>query len=254
MPKASESGSRALQLLTYNIQVGIGSSRMHHMLSHGWRYVMPHGQSLSNLQRIAEIISGHDIVGLNEADAGSFRTRYINQADFLAKTAGYPFWEQMVTRDLGHVAQHTNSVLCRSAPEHVERHRLPSLMDGRGVLEMRCHFEGRPLMVLVAHLGLGRAGRMAQMRYLAELVRSAPNVVLMGDLNCSARSPEISWLLKNTQLHAPSRPLATFPSWRPMLDLDHILISDKLAFQSLGTIPEPLSDHLTLQAKVRWRD
>lgn len=254
MAKAAESGNNALKLLTYNIQVGIGSSRFHHMLSHGWRYVMPHGQSLNNLQRIAEIISGQDIVGLNEADAGSFRTRYLNQADFLAKKAGYPFWEQMITRDLGHVAQHTNSVLCRSAPARVERHRLPSLMDGRGVLEVHCEYAGRPLMVLIAHLGLGRAGRMAQMRYLAELVRSAPNVVLMGDLNCSVRSPEVCWLLKNTPLHAPPRALPTFPSWRPVLDLDHILISDTLAFQNLATVPEPLSDHLTLQAAVHWRD
>ena len=164
MAKAAESGNNALKLLTYNIQVGIGSSRFHHMLSHGWRYVMPHGQSLNNLQRIAEIISGQDIVGLNEADAGSFRTRYLNQADFLAKKAGYPFWEQMITRDLGHVAQHTNSVLCRSAPARVERHRLPSLMDGRGVLEVHCEYAGRPLMVLIAHLGLGRAGRRDRVR------------------------------------------------------------------------------------------
>jgi len=52
----------------------------------------------------------------------------------------------------------------------------------------------------------------------------------------------------------PPRALPTFPSWRPVLDLDHILISDTLAFQNLATVPEPLSDHLTLQAAVHWRD
>ncbi|MFB6358593.1 MAG: hypothetical protein ABEJ96_06240 [Thiohalorhabdaceae bacterium] len=79
----------ALRLLTYNIQVAIGSRRYRHYVSHGWKYVMPHGQSLHNLDRIAELIRDFDIVGLQEADGGSFRTAFVDQARYLASSAGY---------------------------------------------------------------------------------------------------------------------------------------------------------------------
>ncbi|MHB8316123.1 MAG: endonuclease/exonuclease/phosphatase family protein, partial [Acidithiobacillus ferrivorans] len=86
---------------SFNIQVGIGSYRARHMLLHGWKYVMPHGQSLRNLERIALILEETDIAGLNEVDAGSFRSQYINQAGFLADRAHFPYWAQQRTRDFG---------------------------------------------------------------------------------------------------------------------------------------------------------
>lgn len=241
-----------LRLLSYNIQVAIGSHRFHHMLSHSLRYLMPHGQSFQNLDRIAETIVGYDIVALNEADAGSMRTRFVNQAEYLAQQAGYGHWGQMITRDLGRLAQHTNSVVSRHDHVHLTHHRLPSLQEGRGVLEVHYHLGGRDVVVLITHLGLSRRARLVQMHFICELVNQYPHVILMGDMNCLRKSSEMSHLLAHTTLQLPEHCPATFPSWNPARAIDHILISDTMRFDHVAAINQPLSDHLALSATVSW--
>lgn len=242
------------KVVSYNMQVAIGSHRLHHMLSHGLRYLLPHGQSLLNLQRIGELVSDVDIVGLNEADAGSLRTGYLNQAVYIAELNGYASCEQMITRDLGRVAQHSNSLLSRYMVSRVLRHRLPKPNDGRGVLEVHYAIDGRPLVVLVTHLSLTQRVRALQLAYLAEVVGHFESVILMGDMNCSLQSVEMQQLLAVTSLHASPRHLATFPSWRPRRAIDHILLSDNLSFVNYSVKNDRLSDHLAVCAEVAWRD
>ncbi len=242
-----------ITVVSFNIQVGIGSHRARHMLLHGWRYVMPHGQSLKNLERIAAMLRGADIAGLNEADAGSFRSQYVNQAGFLAEKAGFPYWEQQRTRDFGDLAQHSNSMLSRWAIRSVDRHFLPSFMKGRGILETRHELYGHPLTVCITHLGLSRHARFTQMRDLAKRLQGRRGVILMGDFNCTVRSPEMRLLLCESGLQAPPWSPPTFPSWAPRLAFDHILCSPDLEFVSMESIPEPLSDHLAVRARLRFR-
>jgi endonuclease/exonuclease/phosphatase family metal-dependent hydrolase len=80
---AGERGTR-IRLLSYNIQVGMASTRPHHYLTESWKHVLPHAKSYDNLTRIAHAISGFDIVALQEVDAGSLRTSFINQIEYLA--------------------------------------------------------------------------------------------------------------------------------------------------------------------------
>jgi endonuclease/exonuclease/phosphatase family metal-dependent hydrolase len=243
----------ALRLITYNIQVAIGSRRYRHYVSHGWKYVMPHGQSLHNLDRIAGIIQDFDVVGLQEADGGSFRTAFVDQARYLAASAGFRFCESMITRDFGRFAQHTNSLLSRLPVQGIHEHRLPGAMDGRGVLEARFNLDGRPLTVFVTHLALRQRTRMRQVAYLAQLVRAAGPSVVMGDFNAKPRSRELTYLCEHAGLHLSTRPAhATLPSWRPRAAVDHILATPEITLESYGPIPELLSDHLPVQATARW--
>ena len=237
---------------SFNIQVGIGSHRARHMFLHGWKYVMPHGQSLRNLERIAAVLEGTDIAGLNEVDAGSFRSQYVNQAGFLADRAHFPYWAQQRTRDFGDFAQHSNGILSRWPIEETIAHSLPSFMKGRGMLENRINAGGRSLTVIITHLGLSRHARLGQIRDLAQRLRGRPNLILMGDLNCTARSPEMRILLNESGLQAPPWSPPTFPSWSPRFSFDHILCSPDLEFTMIETVTEPLSDHLALKAKLRW--
>lgn len=239
-------------VMSFNIQVGIGSHRARHMLLHGWKYVMPHGQSLRNLERIAEILSEADVVGLNEVDAGSFRSQYVNQAGFLAERAHFPYWAQQRTRDFGELAQHSNSILSRWPIARSEPHTLPSFMKGRGMLETSTEINGRPLTVVITHLGLSRHARFSQIRDLAQRLRQRRHLILMGDLNCTARSPEIRLLLAESGLQAPPWNPPTFPSWSPRFSFDHIFCSPDLEFTEIESIGEPLSDHLALKARLRW--
>jgi len=241
-----------IRLISYNMQVAIGSHRRRHLLSHGLRYLLPHANAQANLNRIAELVSDVDFVALNEADAGSFRTRNINQALYIAKQQGYPGCEQMITRDLGRLAQHSNSLLSHNLAVKVVRHRLPKPNDGRGLLESHFIVNGRELVILVTHLSLSRAVREVQLAYVATVVTQYSHVIVMGDLNCTFDSPELRNFMANSGLKAFEHGVATFPSWRPRRAIDHILISDGLAFQRYSAIPEPLSDHLALLAEVIW--
>src|SRR3970040_2467574 len=70
---AAGSGERRLRLLTYNIQTGIATSRYRHYLTHSWKHVLPCAGRRDNLDRIASLVRHYDIVGLQEAEAGSRR-------------------------------------------------------------------------------------------------------------------------------------------------------------------------------------
>ncbi|MFA9460502.1 endonuclease/exonuclease/phosphatase family protein [Thiohalorhabdus sp. Cl-TMA] len=244
----------ALRLLTYNIQVAIGSRRYRHYVSHGWKYVMPHGQSLHNLDRIAEVLAPFDIVGLQEADGGSFRTAFVDQARYLAASAGFNSCQSMITRDFGRFAQHTNSLLSRIPVQAVHEHRLPGAMDGRGVLETRFNLDGRPLSVFITHLALRQRTRMRQVAYLAKLVNAVGPSVVMGDFNAKPRSKELKLLCERAGLRLSTRPVhGTLPSWRPRVAVDHILASPEIVLEEYGPLPELLSDHLPVQAVARWK-
>jgi endonuclease/exonuclease/phosphatase family metal-dependent hydrolase len=243
-----------LRVLTYNIQVAIGSRRFRHYVSHGWKYVMPHGQTRPNLERIAGVIADYDVVGLQEADGGSIRTGFVDQARYLADRMAFDECRSLITRDLGRFAQHTNSLLARLPLSAVTEHRLPGAMDGRGALEARLELDGLPLTVVVTHLALGRRTRLHQSAKLAEIIKDAGPCLLMGDFNCKPHSPELTLLRDEADLHLPvTYAHATLPSWRPRAAVDHILTTPDLTVDSYGPLVDQVfSDHLPVAAEVRW--
>jgi len=81
---------QTLRLLSYNVQVGISTRRPHQYVTSSWKHLIPHNQRLQNLEKVAELIQSYDIIGLQEVDAGSIRSNYINLVEFLAYQAGFP--------------------------------------------------------------------------------------------------------------------------------------------------------------------
>jgi len=242
-----------MRILTYNIQVAIGSCRYRHYLLHGWKHVMPHGQTLPNLDRIAEVIAPYDIVAIQEADGGSLRTRFVNETCYLADEAGFGSWKSVVTRDHGIFAQHTNSLLSRPTPLRVESHRLPGAMEGRGVLEADFDIDGRVVTVFCTHLALKCRTRLRQIHALIQRINQRESAILLGDFNCQPGSPAIRALLTETRLRPGRWQPASYPSWRPRRVIDHILATDDLALDNLQATPALLSDHLPVSAQVRLR-
>ncbi|HET19083.1 MAG TPA: EEP domain-containing protein, partial [Chromatiales bacterium] len=187
-----------LRLLSYNIQVGISSRAFREYFTAGWKHVLPTPERMRNLDRIAEVLCGYDIVGLQELDAGSLRSHFLNQAEYLAMRAAMPFWKHQTNRDLGHLAKHSLGMIARLTPYAVEHRALPGFLPGRGV--MLAHF-GEPrarLTVAVMHLALGRSARMRQMDFVAGLLIDEPNAILMGDFNCLPHAPEMRLLQDRT--------------------------------------------------------
>lgn len=239
-----------LSLLSFNMQVGIGTKRYREYFTRGWRHVLPSQQVHDNLARIGELLVGHDIVGLQEIDAGSRRSRYINQIEHLAERAGYKFWYVQVNRNLGRVAQHGLGLISRYRPFDVSEHKLPGRLPGRGALIARFGTPESQLTVVVTHLALGAGSRAQQLAAICELVADDDNVVLMGDTNCTAQALIADPALAASGLRVYDRVLATFPSWRPRRGIDHIMTSPALSVRDASVIDVELSDHRPVHMRV----
>jgi len=238
-----------LKLLSFNIQAGIGTSKFSDYITGSWKHLVAHPRSLSNIQNIAEVLRGYDMVALQEVDGGSLRSKFLNQLVHLASLADFPFWHQQLNRNLGRLGQFSNGLLSRVVPYHVEDHRLPGL-PGRGAFIVKYGHPELPLVVVGVHLALGGKHRNAQLAYLSNLLREYRYVVIMGDFNC----------LPDQLLNSPLAELdmklmdgehRTYPSWAPEKHLDHILVSSGLqAVQTEVLDSCLLSDHLPVSTEI----
>jgi endonuclease/exonuclease/phosphatase family metal-dependent hydrolase len=238
-----------LRVLSYNIQVGVDISRYRHYVTHSWKHVFPYKDRLENLDRIASLIRTYNLVGLQEVDRGSLRSGFIDQTEYLAHKGRFTYWYSQATRSLGKIAQHSNGFLSHIPPDEVTEHRLPGLR-GRGALMAQFGRGYERLTLFTLHLALGRRARMRQLYFLAELVSEHPHVILLGDLNCQSSSPEMRWFMRRTGLQGSLQGLPTFPSWRPLWHLDHILVSPSLQVEHVHVLNYPFSDHLPIAMEV----
>ena len=249
---AGDAGGEQLCVLSYNIQLGIAYTRYHHYLTRSWRHVLPFTGRQSNLDSIANFVGGFDIVALQEADAGSMRSDYVNQVEYLARRARFANWYAQTNRDLGQLAKHSLGLLTRPSPREVIGYRLPGRIPGRGVMLARYACQQKhSLLVGVVHLSLGQRARQRQLAYLARQVARHEHVILMGDFNCRVDSAEFRKLLNDTHLCSPERELNTFPSWLPKRGLDHILVTPELIVERAHVYDLAYSDHLPIALDIR---
>jgi len=240
----------SLRVLSCNILAGGSVKRYRDYVTHSWKHVLPTGKR-ANLDGLARVIGEFDLVGLQEADAGSLRSGFLNQTQYLAETANFPFWSHQPNRRVSRLATSSNGLLARWQPEEVLDYPLPGRIPGRGALWSRFGHGPEALVVVVAHLSLGAVARARQLGFLAELIGQHSNAILMGDLNTPAHSREFDLLYARTSLQRPNEAPPTFPSWRPTRALDHILVSRGLEVEKLWALPYPVSDHLPIAATVR---
>ncbi|MDH3900897.1 MAG: endonuclease/exonuclease/phosphatase family protein [Gammaproteobacteria bacterium] len=239
-----------IRLLSYNVQAGISTARYRHYVTHSWKHVLPHAQRFSNLDRIAHLIRDYDIIGLQEVDAGSLRSGYINLTQYLSERSGHSFWFDQTNRRLGRFAQHSTGLISRFSPAETIEHRLPGRIPGRGALFIRFGTRQESLVVLILHLALSRRARLRQLDYVSEIVNEYPHVILMGDLNCYSNSAEMDFLINRTMMREPFHGLDTFPSWRPQHNIDHILVTPTLHVDRVKVLNYSLSDHLPVEMEI----
>jgi endonuclease/exonuclease/phosphatase family metal-dependent hydrolase len=253
LPRGAD-GLRRLRLLSYNIQTGIQSSHYRHYFTQSWKHVLPYARRIENLTRIANMATDYDLVGLQEVDAGSLRTGFINQTEFLAMRGRFPYWYDQTNRSLGKLAQHSIGMLSRLRPSRVTEHKLPGRIPGRGVLHVHYGKSDNGLAVMILHLALSQRARLQQLRYVCDLINEHRNVILMGDLNCRSTSTEMDYLIHNTLMREPAHGINTFPSWRPERNIDHILVTPTLSVGHARALNLPFSDHLPVTMEIALPD
>ena len=247
----TKSPTNSLRVLSCNILAGGSVKRYSEYVTQSWKHVLPTGKR-ANLNDLAGILSDFDLVALQEADFGSLRSGFLNQTEYLAETAGFPYWSHQPNRKVAKVAASSNGLLSRLKPTEVLDFPLPGRIRGRGVLWARYGEGANSLVVLVAHLSLGPQARAHQLGYITELLEGHPNALLLGDLNTPIESAELRNLFARTSLQPPSAPPLTFPSWAPNRAIDHILASSSLRVDELRALPQLVSDHLPIAATIHF--
>ncbi|NVK42426.1 MAG: endonuclease/exonuclease/phosphatase family protein [Oceanospirillaceae bacterium] len=242
-----------VRVLSLNIQVGLETSSYVHYFTRAWKHMVPTRAARDNLERIAELASHFDIVALQECDAGSLRTRRLNQVAHLADRSGLPHWEASVTRDLAPFAKHCIGCLSRWPLRRVRSHALPGRVPGRGALEVEVRPPGyEPLRLIIAHLALGRQCRARQLHFLAELVSARTDTLLLGDFNCDLPELHEHQGLREASLAAVHSD-STFPSWRPKRAIDHVLATPTVEVLDARVLDARVSDHLPVATQIRLK-
>src|SRR5258706_6012586 len=156
-----------LQLLSCNILAGGSVGRYRHYVTQSWKQVLPTRSKRGNLDKFAKLLAEFDLVGLQEADAGSLRSGFVNQTKYLAEAAAFPYWSHQPNRKIARFAASSNGLLTRREPDEVLDYPLPGRIPGRGALWVRFGNGKHELVVVIAHLSLGPAARRAQFAFLA---------------------------------------------------------------------------------------
>jgi endonuclease/exonuclease/phosphatase family metal-dependent hydrolase len=199
------------------------------------------------------MLRDYDLVALQEVDAGSLRSGFLDMTEYLAHRGGFPYWYHQVNRNMGMLAQHSNGFLSRLDAVESRSFRLPG-GPGRGAMLLEFGAAKGKLAVCSAHLALGRRARSMQLDFLGELISDYRSVIVMGDLNAPADSLELRRFLQRTGLQEPAADQLTYPSWRPRRKIDHIFISDDLTVLSERVLDYALSDHLPIAVEIALPD
>ena len=209
---------RTLRVATYNIHKGVQSVGPAKRLE------------IHNLQQAIQQLDA-DIVCLQEVRKMNRQgeRRFANwpqqgQADFL-KPQGYHalYMTNAVTKH----GEHGNALLSRF---EVVRHKHEDMSDHRfeqrGLLHGEVNLQGKPVHVIVVHLGLIAASRVRQIRQLQEFIDREIGwnepLLVAGDFNDWGK--QLVPIMAECGLHSECQSAAhfTYPARLPLAQLDHV--------------------------------
>jgi endonuclease/exonuclease/phosphatase family metal-dependent hydrolase len=250
---ASPAGARALaaerelRVASFNIHHGVGLD------------------GLLNLERIAAVVerTGAEVVGLQEVDNHwSARSNFVDQATWLSErldmhvvfganldldppTPGAPR-RQFGTAILSahRIRAWSNTLLPR-----------PAGGEQRGLLEVQIKVRGIPVRVFNTHLQHdSQLERLAQVGTIREVLATVnESVVLLGDLNATPNTPEITGLtdvLVDAWVTAGVGDGFTFDAATPHARIDYVMSSDNVVARTAAVLTSDASDHLPVVADL----
>jgi len=237
-----------MRFLLYNIRYGAGTGDGFNFPLPCSGYLKPTGE---NLERITEFILSQqpEIVGLVEADGGSFRCRKRSQPAALAEALGHyhVYHSKYATRSLVQrfpVLKNQGNAFLTS--KRIERQKCHYFRTG--VKRLVIELELEDLTIMLVHLSLKFRHRHYQLWELFSLVQQVKKpLILAGDFNFLRGAQEVSLFLAATGLQsANTHGVPTYPSWAPRRELDFILHSPEIDVRRFFVPPVTFSDHLPL--------
>lgn len=218
----------------------------------------------ANLAAVAAFLREQDadLVALQEVDAASTWTNSVDQLEYLAEAAGYPYRYHGIHFDaaMGPLRMaYGTGLLSRLELRDTVSWVLPgSSWHSKGAVAAAIEINGQPVTVVSVHLDSGdSASRMRQVDALVALIskRNRPWVIL-GDLNSTwaDESDAVRRMCEELGVRparSDSERRPTYPASSPHKSIDWILVSPEIEVLRAEVLAEAVSDHLAVSAVVR---
>lgn len=239
-----------MRLVIYNVRYGTGTGLAYHLpfpFSGSFR------RSSRKFEAIKTFLQGlsPDLVGLVEADGGSYRQAGVCQAGEIAQALEgsshftVKYGERLSRMPI--LKSQGNAIISKNTPLAVERHDL-----GKGMKRNALEVSFYDFSIILVHLSLGESSRSHQIGALRDicLARKKP-LILAGDYNTLRGPGELAPLLKAGMSTANTVGLPTFPCRKPRKELDYILVSQDIETEGFFVPQTYLSDHLPLVCDLK---
>lgn len=234
-----------IKAISYNIHAGIGMDEV------------------LDLDRIVYVISSEeaDIIGLNEVDCCTSRSRGVDQAKYIADKLGYyHVFGKTIDYSGG---EYGNAFISKYPIIKSQNHKLPiyssDTREPRGMLECDVNIDGSTIKVFTSHLGLEESERKLSIEYISNVLEDmSNNTILLGDFNLKydkdfeELSPLMAQLKDTAEDIGLADDIMTFDSKHPNKKIDYILVSKDVKVLSTYVIPSLASDHLPLICKLEF--
>jgi endonuclease/exonuclease/phosphatase family metal-dependent hydrolase len=237
-----------VRLLVYNIRYATGTGPAFHLPVPGAGYLR---SSRRVLEQITSFIRSEDpdLVGLIEVDTGSVRTGMLNQATYIANALGHYTAHQCkygtgsINQLVPIVRKQANALLAAPRVTGERFHYFDT-----GIKRLIIELELEQVCIFLVHLSLKFRHRQYQLRTLHDLVvRSTKPVIIAGDFNTFWGTHEIYLFMRASGLRsANTEGLHSFPSRRPRVELDFILVSAGIEVSGFRIPEVRFSDHRPL--------
>ncbi|MDA0658415.1 MAG: endonuclease/exonuclease/phosphatase family protein [Planctomycetota bacterium] len=267
-----------VRLATYNIAHGRGTANSN------WRGGDP-VERTTRLDQIAELLrsSNADVVVLNEVDFDTSWSGCVNQAEYLAKAAGFPYWVEQRNIDFRVLLwkfRFGNAILSKHPVEKVQVVDLPEYTPWetwlagkkRGVM-CQLRVGERTLRLIGTHLeARSESVRVRSARNMIQQVAAGDvPVFVLGDLNSTP--PNFPYSASDEHGHnaisimdaaglwqrtlQDDTPVAehqlTFPSMKRRSVIDWIFIPQEARLVNYEVVDSLLSDHCPVVADIMPR-
>ena len=169
---------------------------------------------------------------------------WVNQAARLKKITGMSFVFQANVRFI--FGGYGIGVATHYPIRRVQRHRLPSGRETRGLLEVELATPDGFLTVFCTHWGLSREERSKQAQATATHLRAVGTpLVFCGDLNDISGADYVGSMRKQAHLYdcGVAMDLPTYPADTPIARIDVIYVSPELPLDQLVVLDAKASDH-----------
>ncbi|HBC86094.1 MAG TPA: endonuclease [Lentisphaeria bacterium] len=237
-----------MRVLVYNIAYGTGAPEsLYRNFSTAHRYVRTKD---THIRKIIDFISkaDPDILGLVEVDTGSYRTKYVNQVEFIAghikhhHQSSIKYNHGFLSKRMPIVRKQANAILTKLKVPDGNFHFFPA-----GFKRLLIEIDIAGIRFFLVHLSVQKRVRKLQLTHLAKLAKGLKPVIIAGDFNTFSGPKEIHELQQELGLVNPNTDnLPTFPSWKPSRQLDFILCSHQIKIQHFEVPKVQFSDHLPL--------